>query len=133
MPSEKKSKRNKSEKVKIKKEPEEVKALSHYVETDDRVELIKQVFNALKPKHIKSRAPVNFQGKSIDRLQQMCLDEVLGISKKRLLSIINNTKCPTDTDSSDSDIERIEGKLTSKKTQETPLNLEFYFRAHLSG
>lgn len=120
MPSEKKSKRNKSEKVKIKKEPEEVKPLSHYVETDDRVELIKQVFNALKPKHIKSRAPLNFQGKSIDRLQQMCLDEVLGISKKRLLSIINNTKCPADTDSSDSDVERIEGKIHIHRIEEKP-------------
>lgn len=133
MPSEKKSKRNKSEKVKIKKEPEEVKPLSHYVETDDRVELIKQVFNALKPKHIKSRAPVNFQGKSIDRLQQMCLDEVLGISKKRLLSIINNTKCPADTDSSDSDVERIEGKILFKHTQENRSNLVTNFRTHLFG
>ncbi len=31
------------------------------------------------------------------------------MSKKRLLAIINNTKCPTDTESSDSDIEKIEG------------------------
>lgn len=38
------------------------------------------------------------------------MDELLGISKKRLQSIINATKCPDDTDSSDSDVENIEGK-----------------------
>lgn len=33
----------------------------------------------------------------------MCLDEVLGVSKKRLLSIINSISCPTDTESSSDD------------------------------
>lgn len=45
----------------------------------------------------------------------MCLDEVLGISKKRLLSIINATKCPSDTQSSsedDSDVEKIEEHIS---------------------
>lgn len=37
------------------------------------------------------------------------MDELLGISKKRLLSIINATKCPTDTEDSSSDVEKIEG------------------------
>jgi len=39
----------------IKKEPVELKSLDSYV--DDRVELIKQTFNCLKPKTIKSFAP----------------------------------------------------------------------------
>lgn len=44
----------------------------------------------------------------MDEIQEQCLDEILGISKKRLLSIINATKCPTDTESSDgSDVEKI--------------------------
>lgn len=53
------------------------------------------------------------QGKSLQELQEICLEEVLGISKKRLLSIINATKCPTDTESSDSesDVEKVEGDL----------------------
>lgn len=56
------------------------------------------------------------QDKSIEELQEICLDELLGISEKRLLSIINATKCPSDTDSSDSnsDVEKIEGELYAK-------------------
>ena len=42
----------------------------------------------------------------------MCLNELLGISTKRLMSIINASKCPTDTESdSDSDVERKEGRF----------------------
>lgn len=57
-----------------------------------------------------------FQNKSLEQLQEICLEEVLGISKKRLLSIINGTKCPTDTESSDSDsdVEKVEGMLKAK-------------------
>lgn len=56
---------------------------------------------------------VDFQSKSIEELQEVCLEEVLGISRKRLLSIINATKCPSDTDSSDSDVDKVEGEIFS--------------------
>lgn len=57
------------------------------------------------------------QDKDLEELQEICLDELLGISKKRLLSIINATKCPSDTDSSDSnsDVEKIEGELNEDR------------------
>lgn len=51
--------------------------------------------------------PKFLQKDSLESIQEKCLDEVLGISKKRLLSIINDTKCPTDTESSDDDIQDI--------------------------
>lgn len=89
---------------KPKGDEEPPKALSFYVK--DRLELTKQLFSCLKSKQIKSRLPANLQNKSMERIQQICLDEILGISSKRLLSIINNTKCPADTES-DSDIEHI--------------------------
>ena len=106
MPSEKK--KAKKQKIKIKQEPHEIHPLSYYV--DDRVELIKQVFAHLKPKVIKSVAPPEISRKTILELQELCLDEILGISKKRLLSIISATKCPANTDSSDSEVEKIDGK-----------------------
>lgn len=89
----------------MKREPVEVKPLSEYV--DDRLELIKQAFACLKPKTIKGITPKFLQNQSLEGIQEKCLDEVLGISKKRLLAIINDTKCPTDTESSDDDIEHI--------------------------
>lgn len=46
----------------------------------------------------------------MEEIQEMCLNELLGISTKRLMSIINATKCPTDTESdTDSDVEHKEG------------------------
>lgn len=48
----------------------------------------------------------------MDEIEELCLNELLGISTKRLLSIINATKCPSDTESSsDSDVEHQEGML----------------------
>lgn len=40
------------------------------------------------------------------------MEELLGISKKRLTAIVNATKCPTDTESSDSDVEKIEEHIS---------------------
>ncbi|XP_049284404.1 ABC transporter F family member 4 [Anopheles funestus] len=98
--------------VDIKQEPEELKPLSAYVE--DRLELIRQVFSCVKPKEIKYLLPDFLEGKSNDVIKERCLDELLGISTKRLHSIINNTKCPTDTESSSegSDVEKIEEHIS---------------------
>lgn len=83
---------------------EDLKPLSFYVK--DRLELTRQLFSCLKSKQIKCRLPKNLQNKSIARIQQICLDEILGISTKRLLSVINNTTCPADTES-ESDMEHV--------------------------
>lgn len=60
---------------------------------------------------MKIRPSELLKGKTLEELQEICLGELLGISKKRLLSILNANKCPTDTESSesDSDIEKVEG------------------------
>lgn len=128
MPSEKKSKKNKLE-AKATTSNAPLKPLSQYV--GDRLELTKQLFSCLKNKQIKQRLPPNlevilswimnwrsltretfFQNKSIERIQQICLDEILGISSKRLVSIINNTRCPENTDSDDSEIEQVDEHIS---------------------
>lgn len=83
------AKKHREKTVKVKREPSEVKPLSEYV--DDRLELIKQAFACLKPKTIKAVTPKFMQKESLESIQEKCLDEVLGISKKRLLAIINDT------------------------------------------
>lgn len=144
MPTESKKKKSKKDEKKVEKkeekkmstllikaEPTELKSLEHYV--DDRVELIRQIFDSLKAKTVESIIPdflqvkltiqtlanaylyglncILLQQKPMEEIQELCLEEMLGISKKRLISIINATKCPTDTESSDSgsDVEKIEG------------------------
>ncbi|XP_054733657.1 PH domain-containing protein DDB_G0287875-like [Anastrepha obliqua] len=101
--------------IKIKKEKTEedrsLHPMSHYI--DDRLELVKQVFGSLKPKTITNLAPDFLKSKGMDEIEEHCLNELLGISTKRLLSIINATKCPTDTESSgDSDVEHQEEHIS---------------------
>ncbi|KFB43905.1 AGAP002214-PA-like protein [Anopheles sinensis] len=116
MPTQKKKDKKVKEKsepqatVNIKQEPEEIKPLAGYI--DDRLELIRQVFSCVKPKEIKYLLPDFLEGKSNDVIKERCLDELLGISTKRLRSIINNTKCPTDTESENSDVENIEEHIS---------------------
>ncbi|XP_026478769.1 claspin [Ctenocephalides felis] len=93
--------------IKIKEEKtanNELKELSFYV--DDRVALMQQVFMTIKPKKLKSMAPDCLKDLEIAQIKELCLDEVLGISTKRLKSIIQGTKCPSDTNS-DSDVGEI--------------------------
>lgn len=60
----------------------------------------------------------------------------MGISKKRLLSIINATKCPTDTESSDSgsEVEKIEGKIDDLKifSNQNKSNFDCFILEHIS-
>lgn len=47
----------------------------------------------------------------MDEIEELCLNELLCVSTKRLKSIIEDTRCPTDTESSeDSDVEHKEGR-----------------------
>lgn len=88
---------------------------------EDRVELVKQIFAVLDAKTIKSMAPDHLGGHTAESLQEYCLDELLGISNKRLLSIIDETKCPTDTEDSDSDVEKIDEHISLEEiSSESP-------------
>lgn len=74
----------------------------------DRVELMHQVFSVLKSKELKSLAPECVRRLSIDDLQELCLEELLGISSKRLCAILDGAEPPSDTDSSSQSAEQLE-------------------------
>ncbi|XP_017072225.1 enolase-phosphatase E1 [Drosophila eugracilis] len=85
--------------------------ISHYI--DDRLELVKQIFGTLKPKTIMNLAPEFLKKTPMDEIEELCLEELLCLSTKRLKSIIEDTKCPTDTESSeDSDVEHKEEHIS---------------------
>ncbi|XP_037933018.1 uncharacterized protein LOC119667778 [Teleopsis dalmanni] len=101
--------------IKVKKEKTEedrtIHTMAHFI--DDRLELVKQIFGTLKPKTITNLAPEFLKKKSMEDIEEACLNELLCISTKRLLSIINASKCPTDTESSsDSDVEHKEEHIS---------------------
>ncbi|XP_017956890.1 protein IWS1 homolog [Drosophila navojoa] len=101
--------------INIKKEKSEedrtLHPISYYI--DDRLELVKQIFATLKPKTIMNLAPAFLKESSLDEVEELCLNELLCISTKRLKSIIENSRCPTDTESSDdSDVEQKEEHIS---------------------
>ncbi|TDG52970.1 hypothetical protein AWZ03_000513 [Drosophila navojoa] len=58
-------------------------------------------------------APAFLKESSLDEVEELCLNELLCISTKRLKSIIENSRCPTDTESSDdSDVEQKEEHIS---------------------
>lgn len=72
--------------------------LAYYIH--DRVELMHQVFSVLKYKELKAMAPACVRNISIDDLQELCTEELLGISSKRLCAILDGAEPPSDTESS---------------------------------
>ncbi|XP_052844378.1 neurofilament medium polypeptide [Drosophila gunungcola] len=85
--------------------------ISHYI--DDRLELVKQIFGTLKPKTIMNLAPEFLKKTPLDEIEALCLEELLCLSTKRLKAIIEGTRCPTDTESSeDSDVEQKEEHIS---------------------
>ncbi|KAH8235154.1 hypothetical protein KR032_009305 [Drosophila birchii] len=101
--------------ISIKKEKTEedrtLHPISHYI--DDRLELVKQIFGTLKPKTIVNLAPEFLKKTPLDEIEALCLEELLCLSTKRLKSIIEATRCPTDTESSeDSDVEHKEEHIS---------------------
>ncbi|XP_075989916.1 uncharacterized protein LOC142985564 [Anticarsia gemmatalis] len=72
--------------------------LAYYIH--DRVELMHQVFSVLKYKEIKAMAPACVRNITIDDLQELCTEELLGISSKRLCAILDGAEPPSDTDTS---------------------------------
>ncbi|KAL0808765.1 hypothetical protein ABMA28_012446 [Loxostege sticticalis] len=80
--------------------------LAYYIH--DRVELMHQVFSVLKHKDLKSMAPECVRHISIDDLQELCTEELLGISSKRLCAILDGANPPSDTESSSESPERME-------------------------
>ncbi|CAH4033067.1 unnamed protein product [Pieris brassicae] len=80
--------------------------LAYYIH--DRVELMHQVFSVLKHKELRAMAPECIRHISLDDLQELCTEELLGISSKRLCAILDGADPPSNTESSSSSPERFE-------------------------
>ncbi|XP_008190353.1 DNA ligase 1 isoform X1 [Tribolium castaneum] len=83
---------------------EDIHELSYYV--NDRVKLMKEVLKIIKPKKIKSMAPECIRDLDIEELNSMLLEELLGISNKRLKYIFNGQNLDEDSSSTDPEEEK---------------------------
>jgi hypothetical protein len=90
-------------KTRVKTEPDgntEMRDLTYHIK--DRVELMKRVFSIASDEELVAMAPNFLRDFGLRRIRELLLDEVLGISSKRLHSVLEGYRCPTDTDT-DSD------------------------------
>ncbi|KAK4881679.1 hypothetical protein RN001_004998 [Aquatica leii] len=80
--------------------------LSFYAK--DKVKLMKEVLKIIKPKKIKAMAPDCIKHMDIVDINSMLLEELLGISNKRLQYIFKGENADRETSSSESDDEEKE-------------------------
>ena len=88
--------------------------ISHYV--NDREEMINQVFSVIKGKKLKSMLPPFLVDLGIDELKALCLEQLLGISKKRVQHVLAGQEMleSSDTDE-DSDGEKVSEEDVSRE------------------
>ncbi|XP_018333433.1 uncharacterized protein LOC108742656 [Agrilus planipennis] len=79
--------------------------LSHY--KNDKIRMMKEVLKILNPKKIKSMAPDCIKHLDIEEINAMLLEELLGISNKRLGYIFNGENPDRESSSSESEDEKI--------------------------
>lgn len=101
-----KPKKDKSKIIKLiqETETESEHELSYYA--NDRVKLMKEVLKIIKPKRIKLMAPTCIQNLDIEEINSMLLEELLGISNKRLKYIFLGQNLEDDSSSSDPEEEK---------------------------
>lgn len=75
--------------------------LSYYAK--DKVRLMKEILKLIKPKQIKAMAPECIKDLNIMEINSMLLEELLGISNKRLKYIFNGENVDRETSSSDTE------------------------------
>ncbi|KAB0802965.1 hypothetical protein PPYR_05151 [Photinus pyralis] len=80
--------------------------LSYYAK--DKVKLMKETLKIIKPKKIKAMAPECIKHLGIAEINSMLLEELLGISNKRLTYIFNGEDVDRETSSSDSEEDKID-------------------------
>ncbi|KAM3955645.1 LOW QUALITY PROTEIN: uncharacterized protein ACR2FA_010444 [Aphomia sociella] len=72
--------------------------LAYYIH--DRVQLVHEVFSAIRLKDLKAMTPECIRHLSTDHIKELCTEELLGISSKRLCAILDGAQPPSETDSS---------------------------------
>ncbi|KAL3278672.1 hypothetical protein HHI36_016208 [Cryptolaemus montrouzieri] len=80
--------------------------LSHYM--NDRVKLMKEVLKTIKPKKIRAMAPTCLKDMDMEEINSMLLEELLGISNKRLKYIFNGQNLDEDSSSSTNEDEPVD-------------------------
>ncbi|XP_057668783.1 cylicin-1 [Diorhabda carinulata] len=73
--------------------------LSYYL--NDRVKMMKEILKIIKPRKIKSMAPDCMKSMDIEEINSMLLEELLGISNKRLKYIFNGQNLNEESSSTD--------------------------------
>ncbi|KDR18131.1 uncharacterized protein LOC110831136 isoform X2 [Zootermopsis nevadensis] len=78
---------------------EELHPIGFYI--NDREEMINQMFSVIKGDKLRAMLPPILKDSTIDELKSHCLDELLGMSSKRIHSVLEGRELETSSDSDD--------------------------------
>ncbi|KAJ9588383.1 hypothetical protein L9F63_018253 [Diploptera punctata] len=78
---------------------EELHPIGFYI--NDRDEMINQMFSVIKPDKLRGMLPPILKECSIEQLKAYCLDELLGMSWKRINSVLEGKELDTSSESED--------------------------------
>lgn len=81
---------------------EEMHPIGYYI--NDREEMINQMFSVIKPDKLRAMLPPILKESSVDELKAYCLDELLGMSSKRINSVLEGRELETSSESDDESI-----------------------------
>merc|ERR1712058_33882 len=79
----------------------EMYPISHYV--NDREEMINQVFKVIQGKKLRSMLPPFLAEMDVDEVKALCLEQLIGMSKKRVLCTIAGQEMAESSDTDDED------------------------------
>ncbi|RZF47214.1 hypothetical protein LSTR_LSTR004923 [Laodelphax striatellus] len=83
---------------------QELHPISHYI--NDREEMIKQMFNVVSERQLMKMLPPELKGMSVEELQADCLIQLVGMSKKRIMAILEGRELESSSESpSESDLD----------------------------
>ncbi|PSN45788.1 hypothetical protein C0J52_10760 [Blattella germanica] len=77
----------------------ELHSIGYYI--NDREEMINQMFSIIKPDKIRAMLPPILKDSSMQELKAYCLEELLGMSAKRINSVLEGRELETSSESDD--------------------------------
>ncbi|GFG36386.1 hypothetical protein Cfor_01761 [Coptotermes formosanus] len=89
---------------------EELYPIGYYI--NDREEMINQMFSVIKGSKLRAMLPPILKDSTIDELKSQCLDELLGMSSKRIHSVLEGRELETSSDSDEASSSPENGKFS---------------------
>ncbi|XP_068244480.1 myb-like protein X [Palaemon carinicauda] len=98
---------------------QEIFSLSHYI--SDQEELVNQMFSIIKGPKLEAMLPPMLRSIPLIELKNLCLHELRGMSKKRIICTMNGQEMDGSSESEEEEEEKDKAVAISNKNEDSPL------------